>query len=110
MAGLKTNPPRLTARDNRVKTVKQQGGDPFYQSPEYKAWRAAVMARAHYTCEDPDHPEHLPRSGPKTRCVADHLVPIKEGGDPFGAGMCRCWTCHRRKTIADQTALARRNF
>jgi 5-methylcytosine-specific restriction enzyme A len=110
MAGLKTLQPRLTARDNRVKTQKQMGGDPFYQTHEYKSWRAAVLRRAGFRCEDPDHPANLRRSGPQARCVADHIAPRRQGGDDFGPGICRCWTCHRRKTIRDQTALARRNF
>ena len=104
---MKTRRPRIATQAPRLQTRRH---DRFYDSEPHKAWRDAVKARAGYACQDPNHPAGRPRSGRRARLVADHVVPIKQGGDRFGAGMCRCWTCHERKGALDRAAVARRKF
>jgi hypothetical protein len=108
MAKLKLHPQRLMARPQRIQVAKRI--DPFYATPEYRAWTARVKAEAGFRCEDPDHPENRPREGRAARLVADHLAPRRQGGDDFGPGMCRCWSCHEKKGAADRAKLARQTF
>lgn len=73
--------------------------DPFYNSPEYRAWAAEVKHRAGWRCEA----QGCGRTG--VRLFADHIVEIQDGGarlDPAN-GQCLCGTHHTAKTAAQRT-------
>lgn len=77
--------------------------DPIYRTPEYAAWRQAVIARAGGRCQDPEcRAPH--RRG--QRLYADHVVELKDGGAPFDVsnGMARCGASHTRKTARARAA------
>ncbi len=79
-------PPRLTVPPKRA--------DPYYNSPEHKAWAAAVIARAGGMCQG----EGCGRTG--VRLYADHIVELRDGGDrlDLANGQALCGRCHSGKT------------
>jgi 5-methylcytosine-specific restriction protein A len=81
---------------NRVR-MPDKTADPIYHTPEYDAWREAVIAKAHGRCQDPlcKYPH---RRG--IRLFADHIKELQDGGAPFDEanGLARCGSCHTRKT------------
>ena len=83
--------------------------DPFYQSPEWRTFIAAViaerkpalLARQGHLCEDRDcHAVHSPRM----RIFGDHVIEMRDGGAPFDKRniMLRCGSSHTRKTAAER--------
>jgi 5-methylcytosine-specific restriction protein A len=105
---LKAAPPRLAAHDSR--RLQPAHGDrhtkraaPIYATPEYRAWRAEVIRRAGAQCQDKHHDPLRSRSG---RLYADHVVELRDGGEPFDVrnGLARCASCHERKTIEARVA------
>jgi 5-methylcytosine-specific restriction enzyme A len=74
--------------------------DPFYASPEFRAWRAKVIDRARARCEAIEYGERCTRRHPSDRLFADHVVEIKDGGEPFDLnnGQCLCGPHHLMKT------------
>lgn len=74
--------------------------EPYYQTPEHRAWRDEVIRRAGGRCQVPG----CGRS--ERRMFADHIVEVKDGGarlDPVN-GQCLCGSCHTRKTHTVRTA------
>ena len=69
---------------------------PWYLTPEHKAWRREVIARAHGRCQGPG----CGRSG--VRLFADHIREIRDGGErlDLANGQALCGSCHSRKTAA----------
>jgi len=70
--------------------------DPFYQSREWQAFRAAVIRERGLRCEDKEHPP----GQPITRLDLDHIVELSDGGAPLDRRnvILRCRSCHVRKT------------
>lgn len=68
--------------------------DGFYQSPEHRAWRAAVLKKDRFVCQGEG-----PHNGP---LHADHIVERSDGGAEFDPanGRALCQACHNRKTAA----------
>jgi hypothetical protein len=87
-------PPQLTPQQ-RFKRA-----DPFYASPEFRAWRAKVVARAGGRCEAITYGQRCTRAQPMHRMFADHIVEIRDGGPPFDVanGQCLCGPHHLMKT------------
>ena len=94
MARLRALPPRLGKAPSRWPKVQKQP-DPHYNTPEHRAWSTAVKERAGWRCED--------CGATGVKLYADHVVELKDGGDPFGQGHALCASCHGRKT-ADERA------
>ena len=119
MAKLRTLAPLVRTVDTR--TVKPppsrpsfaqrfKARDPFYASPEFRAWRAKVIARAGGRCEVVTHGVRCTRAQPLDRMFADHTVEIRDGGAPFDIanGRCLCGPHHLMKTAqARRDRLAR---
>lgn len=66
--------------------------DPWYLTPEHRAWSAAVIERAGRHCQQCGRGN--------TRLFADHIREIKDGGDRLDPanGRCLCGSCHSKKT------------
>lgn len=81
--------------------------DPIYNTPEFRHWRAQVVARAGGRCQAMDqHGLRCPKSQPQHRMYADHIMELRDGGallDP-GNGMCMCASHHEIKTAQAREA------
>ena len=85
------------ARGGAVR-VPEKKADPFYLTPEYRAWREAVIARAGGVCQA----EGCGRR--ERRMFADHIVEIRDGGArlDLANGQCLCGSCHTAKTARER--------
>jgi 5-methylcytosine-specific restriction protein A len=95
--------PRVAVLDTALAPPPPKQADPWYGTPEHKAWAEAVIKRAGGRCQDPEC------RTPGLRVIADHIVEKKDGGnltDPNN-GLARCWPCHTRKTNAARAARQR---
>jgi 5-methylcytosine-specific restriction protein A len=56
-----------------------------------------MIAKFGEVCEDKEHDETTPRD---TKCELDHIVELRDGGQPFAESnvVFRCRSCHGRKT------------
>jgi 5-methylcytosine-specific restriction enzyme A len=70
--------------------------DPYYQSAEHRAFRAAVLQRDGYRCTDPLCTTW--ERGAGGRLIADHRIPRRAGGsnDPSN-GRTLCPACDNRR-------------
>jgi hypothetical protein len=74
-----------------------------YNTPEFKAWRAEVVARAGGRCEAVDAYGHrCSRAAPEHRMIADHIAELTDGGSllDLNNGQCLCASHHELKTMA----------
>lgn len=94
--------PRIGTTDTRRVKPPPKQADKHYQTPEHRAWALDVKRRAGWRCQAPGctvaHPARL---------FADHIVEIKDGGDPLGAGQCLCAEHHALKTSAHRAIRSR---
>lgn len=84
--------PRLGSVDLRSAKPPAKEADAELLTPMHRAFRAAVLKRAGYRCED------CGRSG--CRLYADHVIERADGGalhNPAN-GRALCGSCHTRKT------------
>ena len=73
-------------------------GDPYYQSPAWRALRAACVARDSGVCQ----------TCGKRGWIADHIIPRKQGGPDSLANLAlRCASCDNRKH-ADKAVTSRK--
>jgi hypothetical protein len=79
--------------------------DVLYTTPQYRAWRAQVVARASGRCEAVDHGHRCTKTMPEHRMYSDHIVELKDGGSVFDInnGQCLCASHHQLKTVAART-------
>ena|SRR5215475_10031374 len=77
--------------------------DPIYDAPEFKRWRAIVLARAGNRCEalDPQGFRCI-KASPRWTMYADHIIEVKDGGSllSLSNGQCLCASHHEIKTLA----------
>jgi len=101
---VKALPSRISIADLRRVKPPEKSVDPYYLSPEHKAWRNEVIRRAGGKCQYRGHDPRRPRSG--IRLFADHIRELKDGGDPLDPanGMACCGACHSLKTAAERRA------
>jgi len=92
---VKTIGQRLTTRPPMRLSVPPKEADPHYRTAEHKAWRDAVFRRAGGACQHPG----CTRAAPEHRMFADHIVELRDGGDPLGAGQLLCSVHHVAKTM-----------
>ena len=89
---LRTLGPRVATLDTRTAKPPPKEADPELLTPEHRAWRAHVLARAGYRCEVIENGKRCERRAPEHRMVADHIIERADGGalyDPAN-GMCMC--------------------
>lgn len=76
--------------------------DPFYLTPQYRAWREDIISRAGRRCEeiDPRTGQRCMKAEPQHRMFADHVIEVTDGGAPFDLanGRCLCGSHHTQKT------------
>lgn len=106
MARIAMLKPRVAMLDTALAPPPPKTTDPWYGTPEHKAWAAGVKERAGGRCQDPHH------EGPRLVCkgVADHVKERRDRPDlqlDPANGLYRCWPCHTRKTH-QQRALRQR--
>jgi 5-methylcytosine-specific restriction protein A len=92
--------------DTRVVKPEAKKAEPFYLTPEYRAWRAIVIKRAGGRCEEVEHGQRCRKAEPKHRMFADHVTERRDGGasyDPAN-GRCLCGRHHSLKTAAARAA------
>ncbi len=79
----------------RLREERRQSRQPYrddYNTPEHRAFRRAVRARAAGKCEACRLPET-----PEARHHVHHLVPLSKGGDNRASnGALLCTDCHKR--------------
>jgi len=87
-------PPQLTDKQRFKKA------DPFYASPEFRAWRAKIVARAGGRCEAHEYGHRCTKAQPAHRMFADHVHEIRDGGEQFNPsnGQCLGGPHHLMKT------------
>jgi 5-methylcytosine-specific restriction enzyme A len=103
MAKLRTLSPLVQRIDTRVVPLPPKQADPIYATPEYRAWQAKIIARAGARCEAVDaFGLRCTKAKPEHRLFADHIVELKDNGQPFDLnnGMCLCYSHHTIKTLA----------
>lgn len=104
---LRTLVPRLATLSGRTLTPPPKTADPFYLSPEHRAWSEAVIARAGGRCEALDaHGRRCRKARPRHRMFADHIKERADGGASFDPnnGRCLCGSHHSEKTAEARAA------
>jgi 5-methylcytosine-specific restriction enzyme A len=107
MAKLRMLAPRVATLDTRIAKPPPKVADRELLTQEHKAWRQAVIARAHGRCQDPEHKGD--RFG--HRLVADHVLERRDRPDlalDLRNGRASCWACHTRKTNEERAKRMRR--
>jgi 5-methylcytosine-specific restriction enzyme A len=102
MAKLRILAPRVRTLDTRTTRLPSKALDPVYNSPEFQAWRAMVVARAGGQCQALVNGVRCTKAAPHHRMYADHIVELRDGGsltDPSN-GQCLCKSHHEIKTAA----------
>jgi hypothetical protein len=105
MAKLKTLGPSVRTMDTRTVKPLPKRADPELLTPEHRAWRAEVLRRAGYRCEQIERGKRCEVREP-ARLFADHVVERRDGGAPLDPanGRCLCGSHHTRKTAAARAA------
>jgi len=103
---IKTAPPRVASNSSKrvpVERIAKQKA-PIYNSKQFLAWRAQVIAKAGGRCEAVDNGRRCQRGHPDHRVYADHRVELKDGGAPFDVrnGQCLCASHHVQKTLRNR--------
>jgi len=107
MPKLRSLPPMLRQADTRTakplpSPPRFKIKNPIYDSPEFRQWRAIVVARANGQCEAIVNGVRCSKSAPQHRMYADHIIELRDGGsltDPNN-GQCLCRSHHELKTVA----------
>jgi hypothetical protein len=104
--GLRTLKPLVRAFDARPIKPEGKRVDRFYLTPEYRAWREKVIARAGRRCEAVDDGQRCTKAEPRHRMFADHVIEVKDGGAPYepANGRCLCGSHHTFKTTQTRAA------
>ena len=79
--------------------------DAVYTTPQYRAWRTMVVARAGGRCEAVDQYGHrCTKEQSHYRMYADHIKELKDNGSllDINNGQCLCASHHELKTMADR--------
>jgi 5-methylcytosine-specific restriction protein A len=105
MSKLRFLGPRVRVLDTRTTKLPRRQIDPTYNTPRFQAWRAKVIERAGYRCEAIDNGHRCTKAKPEHRVYADHVVELRDGGQPFDLnnGQCLCASHHERKTMMART-------
>jgi 5-methylcytosine-specific restriction protein A len=106
MPGLGRLTARLPTLETRTTPALEKTAQPIYQTPAYRIWREAVIARAGRRCEAVGQSGRCRKAEPGHRMFADHKHEVRDGGalyDPAN-GECLCGSHHSAKTAAARAA------
>ena len=108
MAGLAKLTARLPTFDTRRVAPPPKVAEPLYSTPEYRAWRDAVIDRAGGRCEALTARGRCHKARSRHRMFADHKVEVRDGGAKFDVanGQCLCGSHHTAKTARARAARA----
>jgi 5-methylcytosine-specific restriction protein A len=100
MPKLRTLAPLVRTLSTRTARLPQKVKEPIYDSPEFRAWRGQVVARAGGRCEAIEDGRRCGKAWPEHRVYADHIHELRDGGAAFDLrnGMCLCASHHEAKT------------
>jgi 5-methylcytosine-specific restriction protein A len=101
---LKTLGSRIATLDTRRVKPPPKIADPELLTPEHRAWRSRILARAGYRCEWIENGRRCEKRAPEHRMIADHIVERADGGDPQGEGQCLCVQHNTFKGLRARTA------
>ena len=106
MARIKTLAPLVPTASARTVPIAPKRADPYYLSPEHRAWREQVVARAGRRCEAIEGGARCINAEPRHRMFADHIRERGDGGDPLDPanGQCLCGHHHALKTARARAA------
>jgi 5-methylcytosine-specific restriction enzyme A len=101
MTRLRRLTPVIRTVDTRTTRPPQKRNLAIYVTPQFRAWRAQVVARAGNRCEYVEDWQRCSRAHPTHRMYADHIVELRDGGHPFDLsnGQCLCAVHHEKKTF-----------
>lgn len=105
MTKLRTLRPLVRTIDTRTTKLPPKVAEPYYLTPEHRAWRAQVLARAGGRCQAVDRYGHrCSKAEPEHRIFADHVIEIRDGGRPLDLnnGQALCFSHHERKSAAER--------
>jgi 5-methylcytosine-specific restriction protein A len=79
--------------------------DPFRKFYSSAAWRRAraQQLREHPLCEECRKRGRIVRA-----VIADHITPVRAGGDLFGPLRSLCWSCHSAHHITEGSRYGKR--
>jgi hypothetical protein len=99
---LRSLAPLVSTLDTRTTKLPPKVKDEAYTTPQYRAWRAQVVARAGGQCEAVDQGHRCSKAMPEHRMYSDHIVELRDGGSllDINNGQCLCASHHELKTIA----------
>jgi 5-methylcytosine-specific restriction protein A len=102
MPKLRALGPLVRTADTRTTRLGRRFYDLAYSTPAHKTWAAEVVARAGARCEAMDHGHRCIKARPEHRIYADHIIELRDGGQPFDLnnGQCLCASHHEIKTVA----------
>lgn len=111
MPKLRTMQPSIRTIDTRTVKPAPKRADADLLTLEHRAWRAEVLRRAGYRCEEVEGGRRCAVRSP-ARLFADHIVERRDGGDPLDPsnGRCLCGSHHTRKTAAVRAARLAEQF
>lgn len=91
--------PRIPTADTSIAKQPPKVKDHELTTPEFRAWRKVVMARASYRCQWVEHGQRCAKAMPEHRLIADHIIERKDGGAPYDPanGQALCDAHHVRK-------------
>jgi hypothetical protein len=96
-----------------TRTVRPPSKTPDLEllTPEHREWRAAVLKRAGYRCEEIVDGQRCETRSP-ARLFADHIRERRDGGDPLDPknGRCLCGSHHTFKTVHTRAERLKQRF
>ena len=111
MRKLRSLGPVVRTIDTRTTPLPPKQMDPVYNTPAFKAWRAAVVSRAGGRCEALDqHGVRCSRAQPEHRIYADHIRELRDHGSltDINNGQALCAVHHEHKTLAARATRMKR--
>ena len=102
MPKLRTLSPLVRTTNTATTPLPPKTKDVVYTTPQYAAWRTAVVHRAGGRCEYVDrHGHRCTKEQPYHRMYSDHIVELKDNGSllDINNGQCLCASHHTMKTM-----------
>jgi len=101
MPKLRTLAPMVRTTNTATTPLPPKVKAPEYTTPQFRAWRSAVVDRAGGRCEAVDHGFRCTKAAPEHRIFADHIKELSDGGQllDINNGQALCGSHHTSKTM-----------